>query len=90
MAKSSLNHCVRRVVKALCEISSDVIKWPHVTRMDVVTKKFQQIAGLQNVLGAIDGTHIEIPAPSVSPYSFICINNICINNLISICINLYR
>lgn len=30
--------------------------------MNTVTEKFQRIAGLKHVLGAIDGTHIEIPA----------------------------
>lgn len=65
LAKSSLNHCTRRVIQALCNISSDIIKWPSVTNMSTVKDKFKRIAGLENVLGAIDGSYIEIPAPSV-------------------------
>lgn len=65
LAKSSLDHCVRPVVKVLCSISREIIKWPSVTRMSTVTEKFKRIAGLEHVLGAIDGSHIEIPAPSV-------------------------
>jgi len=68
LAKSSLNHCVRRVVQILCNISNDVIKWPSVNDMNAVIEKFQRIAGLRHVLGAIDGTYIEIPAPSVSTF----------------------
>lgn len=71
LAKSSLNHCVRRVVQALCDIASDFIKWPSVDRMNAIMEKFARIAGLQNVIGAIDCTHIEIPAPYVSIYNVI-------------------
>lgn len=37
--------------------------------MNTITEKFKRIAGLKHVLGAIDGTHIEIPAPSVSVFT---------------------
>jgi len=33
--------------------------------MSTVKEKFKRIAGLENVLGAIDGSYIEIPATSV-------------------------
>jgi len=56
---------VRRVIQTLCHISSDIIKWPSLTHMSTVKEKFKRIAGLENVLGAIDGSYIEIPAPSV-------------------------
>lgn len=69
LAKSSLNHCVRRVVQVFCKISIDVIKWPTINDMNTITEKFKRIAGLNHVLGAIDGTHIEIPAPSVSVFT---------------------
>ncbi|XP_018402197.1 PREDICTED: putative nuclease HARBI1 [Cyphomyrmex costatus] len=71
LAKSSLNHCVRRVIQAFCNISNDIIKWPSVNRMNTVTEKFKQIAGLDNVLGAIDGSYIEIPAPSIDAHCYL-------------------
>lgn len=73
LAKSSLNHSVRRVVQALCDIASNVIKWPSGDNINAIKEKFARIAGLQNVIGAIDGTHVEIPAPSVNIvlYNFI-------------------
>ncbi|XP_036146940.1 putative nuclease HARBI1 [Monomorium pharaonis] len=71
LAKSSLNHCVRRVIQALCNISSDIIKWPSVTNMSTIKDKFKRIAGLENVLGAIDGSYIEIPAPSIDAHCYL-------------------
>ncbi|CAL1688730.1 unnamed protein product [Lasius platythorax] len=71
LAKSSLNHCMRRVIQVLGNISSDIIKWPSVTRMSTVTEKFKQIAGLEHVLGAIDGSYIEIPAPSIDAHCYL-------------------
>jgi len=65
LGKSSLSHCVRRVVKALYAMSADIITW---SRNDILlnTKtKFQRISQLPNVVGAIDGSHIEIPASEV-------------------------
>lgn len=74
LAKSSLSHCVRRVVQVLCKISIDVIKWPSIHNINTTTEKFKRIAGLKDVVGAIDGTHIEIPAPSVCFYNFTLLN----------------
>lgn len=69
---------MRRVTKILCTISYDIIKWPSVTRMDIVTEKFKRIAGLDHVLGVIDGSYIEIPAPSVIFISRALLFKICI------------
>ncbi|XP_024878540.1 protein ALP1-like [Temnothorax curvispinosus] len=45
-------------------MSIDVIKWPSIHNINTVTEKFKKISGLKDVVGAIDGTYIEIPAPS--------------------------
>ncbi|XP_025162978.1 putative nuclease HARBI1 [Harpegnathos saltator] len=71
LAKSSLNHCVRHVVKALYDIGSNFIKWPSVDRINVIMEKFARIADQQNVIGAIDCTHIEIPAPYINAQSYL-------------------
>lgn len=54
-----------RVVEALNNIAGDVIKWPQGDKATYVKETFQQIAGLPNVLGAIDGSYIDIKAPIV-------------------------
>lgn len=65
LGKSSLSHSVRRVVKALTSISAEVISWPRGDCLLSTKTKFQRISGLSNVVGAIDGSLIEIPAPKV-------------------------
>ncbi|XP_018374632.1 PREDICTED: putative nuclease HARBI1 [Trachymyrmex cornetzi] len=39
--------------------------------MNIVTEKFKRIAGLDNVLGAIDGSYIEIPTPSIDAHCYL-------------------
>jgi len=46
------------------EAMHDIIKWPRGARLRETSQEFSEITQLQNVLGAIDGTHIEIKAPS--------------------------
>ncbi|XP_071571317.1 putative nuclease HARBI1 [Temnothorax nylanderi] len=53
IGKTSLSHCVRRVVLILCKMSIDVIKWPSIHDMNTITEKFKQISGLKDVVGAI-------------------------------------
>lgn len=65
IAKSSLSVSFMRVIEALNDIAGDVIEWPQGEKATHVKQKFQQIAGLPNVLGAIDGSYIEIKAPKV-------------------------
>jgi len=57
---------MRRVVAALNNIADRFIKWPVDNELNVVKQRFLQIGILPDVIGAIDGTHIPIPAPKVS------------------------
>lgn len=54
-----------RVVEALNDIAGNVVEWPRGEKATHVKQTFQQISGLPNVLGAIDGSYIEIKAPKV-------------------------
>lgn len=73
LGKSSLSHCVRRVVKALNSISAEIIFWPKDDYLLNTKAKFQRISRLPNVVGAIDGLHVEIPAPKVCTVLYITI-----------------
>lgn len=42
-----------------------MIEWPRGEKAIHVKQIFQQIAGLPDVLGAIDGSYIQIKAPKV-------------------------
>lgn len=55
-----------RVIKALNDIADDIIVWPRADKLLFVKEKFQKIGNLPDVIGAIDGTDIEVKGPKVS------------------------
>lgn len=59
----SLHDSMRRVVAALNNVANRFIRWPVGDELDAVKHRFSQISTLPDVIGAIDGTHIPIPAP---------------------------
>ncbi|XP_052701843.1 putative nuclease HARBI1 [Crassostrea angulata] len=63
--KSSVSRSVRDVSQALTDVSPKFIKWPSTTREKMAIKKrFYGISGFPAVIGAVDGTHVRIIAPS--------------------------
>jgi hypothetical protein len=71
MGKSSVSVSFMRVVKIVCSLVLYVIKWPTGERLQHIKEKFRRIAGLQNVIGAVDGTYVDINAPPEDPESYI-------------------
>ncbi|XP_018406610.1 PREDICTED: putative nuclease HARBI1 [Cyphomyrmex costatus] len=61
----------RRVVRALVQLAPVVIKWPTGERLNEVWTGFESTSGFPKVIGAIDGTHINIPAPRGNPESYV-------------------
>lgn len=55
-----------RVIKALNDIADDIIVWPTGDKLLTVKEKFRGNGGLPDVIGAIDGTDIEVKDPKVS------------------------
>lgn len=51
---------------ALNNLADRFIKWPVGDQLNEVKHRFSEIGSLPNVIGAIDGTHIPIPAPKVN------------------------
>lgn len=66
--KSNVSRSSRSVLdvsQALTDVSSKFIKWPSTTREKMAIKKgFYAVAGFPAVIGAVDGTHVRIIAPS--------------------------
>lgn len=60
----------RCICNALVDMSPMFIQWPSGYRAATVINGFQSKKGFINVLGAIDGTHIEICKPLQHPESF--------------------
>jgi len=55
--------CIRRVIVALEMLASVFITWPNEEKAEEIKNGFFSNSTIPNVLGAIDGTHINIPAP---------------------------
>nr|XP_034322684.1 putative nuclease HARBI1 [Crassostrea gigas] len=72
ISKSSVCRSIEDVTNAL-SASLQNIKFP-TSDIDLTRTKvgFHSIAGFPNVLGAIDGTHIAITAPSTDEHLYIC------------------
>lgn len=66
ISKSLLHDSMKRVVTTLSNMADRFITWPVDDRLQIVKDRFSQIGSLPNVIGAIDGCHIPIPAPKVN------------------------
>lgn len=65
VSKGSFHASIKRMSSALVkDIMAQVIQWPRgVDRQRETSASFGQLSELQGVVGAIDGTHIQIKAP---------------------------
>jgi DDE superfamily endonuclease len=65
MGKSSLEVSFQRVIAALNSMAQDIITWPtNNSAVATTTAGFQNASGFPGTIGAIDGTHIQIKAPT--------------------------
>lgn len=62
---------MRRVIKALADLSPAFITWPNDRKAIEISDGFYAITGFPKVIGAIDGTHINIPAPHNDQESYV-------------------
>ncbi|XP_067121836.1 putative nuclease HARBI1 [Centruroides vittatus] len=71
ISKSTLYSYLNKVCNELIKMASDVIKWPKLEEYAHLTRKFKNIAGFPGIIGAIDGCHIPIKAPSEAAEKYI-------------------
>lgn len=71
VGKATAWHAVKRVVKALCNLTKHFIIWPSEHEMIDSAKRIRRMYGYRNVVGAVDGTQIRIPAPKIDSQSYI-------------------
>ncbi|XP_071092711.1 uncharacterized protein [Haliotis cracherodii] len=64
VAKSSVHSVVHTVNTVIEKMAKKYIKWPDAHRMATIASEFQDRAEFPGVIGAIDGCHIPIKAPS--------------------------
>ncbi|VDN25948.1 unnamed protein product, partial [Cylicostephanus goldi] len=49
----------------------EFIKWPEPNEQQNTQRRFLELCGIPNVVGALDGSHVKIIAPSVSEDSYV-------------------
>jgi hypothetical protein len=75
MGKSSLSVSFVRVIKILYEMAPTIIIWPTGDRRMAIKRKFRKMAGVDNVIGVVDGTFVPIKAPLQNPESYVTRNS---------------
>ncbi|XP_023213243.1 putative nuclease HARBI1 [Centruroides sculpturatus] len=71
ISKSTLYSYLNKVCTELVKMASDVIKWPKLEEYAYLTRKFKNIACFPGIIGAIDGCHIPIKAPSEAAEKYV-------------------
>ncbi|KAK5648191.1 hypothetical protein RI129_003083 [Pyrocoelia pectoralis] len=68
---SSVHRCLTRTLKFLLSKKKEIIRWPAIETTNIITNAFRSKQGMVNVIGAIDGSHVEINKPSHNQDSYI-------------------
>lgn len=63
MGKATAIRAMRRVTYALHSLAPRFIQWPQGERATEVMAAFKRVSAFPGVIGAIDGTHVEIRSP---------------------------
>lgn len=71
VSRATALNVTRRVVRAVYDLAPTVIKWPLANNVNEVWTGFEVSSGFPKVIGAIDGTHINIQAPRIQPASYV-------------------
>ncbi|XP_015749673.1 PREDICTED: putative nuclease HARBI1 [Acropora digitifera] len=69
---SSVSRVVRRVTESVLALRNQYIKWPNGAQLRETMESFLTEGGFPGVVGAIDGSLIQIRAPEENPESYIC------------------
>ncbi|KAG0710363.1 putative nuclease HARBI1 [Chionoecetes opilio] len=64
LSQTGVYSCVKKIVKVLCDVGGDFIKWPSAQEAPDLEKDFRGVAGFTGVIGALGGTHISIKTPN--------------------------
>lgn len=68
---ASAIRAVRRVSAALYELSPQFIVWPTEDNIQEIVLGFSRKSNFPGIIGAIDGTFINILAPKVNPEAYV-------------------
>lgn len=71
VSRSSVQRTLKRICKIILNLKTRYIKWPTVHQMGTISEGFRNIQGIENVIGAIDGSHIEIIKPKENQDAYV-------------------
>ncbi|XP_067212784.1 putative nuclease HARBI1 [Linepithema humile] len=71
VARATALNAVRKVTKALVKLAPRFITWPEGHRAEEIMRGFAATSAFPRVIGAIDGTHINIKVPHVNPECYV-------------------
>lgn len=71
VGRATALRAVRRVTRALFKVAHQFISWPSNEQAQTIMRKFKENRRFPNVIGAIDGTHIRIEAPTQNAVDYI-------------------
>ena len=71
LSPSTCSDIVKRICIALCQVQGNIISWPSdAARSWKIQQDFHQLCGLYGIIGAIDGSHVEIKPPGEDEQSY--------------------
>ena len=82
---TTVHECVQRIIYILCGAGQKVIVWPTAETIPQISHEFQSLGGIPGVIGAVDGCHIHIKAPSETQADYIDRNQRHSVNLMAVC-----
>jgi hypothetical protein len=70
-SKGSLHASIKRISSCLISVMGECVRWP-TTQAELMetSQSFGEKCEFQNVIGAIDGCHIQIKAPKQQPHAY--------------------
>ncbi|KAK0420260.1 hypothetical protein QR680_014589 [Steinernema hermaphroditum] len=71
VAQPTVSRCVDRVLRAVLRRVNSFIVWPTGSVAREVSNKFFDLTGVPGIVGAVDGTHCRIQAPSDREFEFV-------------------
>lgn len=71
VSESTAVVCRDKIISALIGMRQNIIRWPNAQELQTEEQLFQRRNGFPGIVGAIDGTHIQIKAPRDHPQSYV-------------------
>lgn len=65
LSQGAAHNAMIEVLDCLCSLSSEFLRWPNDCEKRASAFSFQRTCGMHNIIGSIDGCHIQIRRPVI-------------------------